>query len=211
MNQPCFNRPIVIMQIAAALLCAFAVSYAQAAHEHHDHHAMHDMATQQPIKHSSASYTIPPIQLVREDGKLVDLVSELDDGRAVMLNFLYTTCTEICPLTSETFSQLQTKLGKDIDKVHLVSISIDPEQDTPATLKKYAKKHKAKSQWNFYTGTVDASLVAQKAFDAYRGDKMNHVPTTYVRASPGKLWLRIDGFASPDELLSSYKELTTAK
>jgi protein SCO1/2 len=93
----------------------------------------------------------------------------------------------------------------------MVSISIDPEQDTPATLKKYAQKYKAKSQWNFYTGSVAASVEAQKAFDAYRGDKMNHVPVTYLRAAPDKPWLRIDGFVSPDELLRSYQELTSGK
>jgi protein SCO1/2 len=93
----------------------------------------------------------------------------------------------------------------------MVSVSIDPEQDTPASLKKYAKKYKAKSQWNFYTGTVAASIEAQKAFGAYRGDKMNHVPATYLRVASGQPWLRIDGFASPDELLRSYQELSLVK
>lgn len=181
------------------------------AHENHDHHAMQDMATKQEIKRSTASYTLPAIQLVREDGKAVDLAHELEDGRAVVLNFVYTTCTEICPLTSETFSKFQAKLGKGRDKIHMASISIDPEQDTPASLKKYAQKYKAKSQWNFYTGTVAASVEAQKAFDAYRGDKMNHVPVTYLRAAPDQPWLRIDGFVSPDELLRSYQKLISAK
>ncbi len=181
------------------------------ASENHDHHMMHDMANQQPIKLTTVSYDIPPIQLMRDDGKSVDLAGELGDGRAVVLNFFYSTCTEICPLTSETFSKFQAKLGKNRDKVHMVSISIDPEQDTPASLRKHAKKYKAKSQWNFYTGTVAASVEAQKSFQAYNGDKMNHVPTTYLRAAPGKPWLRIDGFASPDELLRSYKELILAK
>lgn len=181
------------------------------AHENHDHHMMHDMANKQPIKLTTVSYDIPAIQLMRDDGKSVDLAGELGDGRAVVLNFFYSTCTEICPLTSETFSKFQAKLGKNRDKVHMLSISIDPEQDTPASLRKYAKKYKAKSQWNFYTGTVAASVEAQKSFQAYNGDKMNHVPTTYLRAAPGKPWLRIDGFASPDELLHSYKELISAK
>jgi protein SCO1 len=181
------------------------------AHEDHSHHAMQDMATKQELKRATVNYTLPTTKLVREDGKEIILSEELNDGRAVVLSFVYTTCTEICPLTSETFSKFQTKLGKSRDKVHMVSISIDPEQDTPATLKKYAKKYQAKSQWNFYTGTVAASVETQKAFDAYRGDKMNHVPVTYLRAAPDKPWLRIDGFVSPDELLRSYQELTSGK
>lgn len=206
MSQSLFKRSTIF---AAALLSVFAIS-SPYAHEGHDHHAM-DMATKQPIKFSTASYTIPSVQLVREDGKAVDLASEIDDGRAVVLNFVFTSCTDVCPLTSETFSKFQTKLGKSIDKVHIITISIDPEQDTPATLKKYAQKYKAKSQWNFYTGTIAASIEAQKAFQAYNGDKMNHVPATYLRAEPGKPWQRIDGLVSPDELLKSYQELTTEK
>jgi protein SCO1/2 len=206
MSKPSLNR---FALITAVLLPVFTMSCAQA-HEGHDHHAM-EMEAKKPIKLSTASYTIPSVKLVREDGKSADFAGELNDDRAVILNFVYTSCTEICPLTSETFTQLQDKLGKGIDKVHMVSISIDPEQDTPATLKKFAKKYKAKSQWNFYTGTVAASVEVQKAFDAYRGDKMNHVPATYLRASPDMPWLRIDGFASSDELLSAYKELTAAK
>ena len=178
---------------------------------HVHHHMMQDIGTKQAVKRTTVSYSIPQLTLMRSDNKAVELAQELDDGRPVVLNFIYTSCTEICPLTSETFSKFQALLGKGRDKVHLVSISIDPEQDTPAVLRKYAQKYHAGSQWNFYTGTVGASVAAQKAFDAYRGDKMNHVPLTYLRAAPGKPWLRIDGFASPDELLHDYTELLSAK
>lgn len=178
---------------------------------HVHHHMMQDIGTKQAVKRTTVSYSIPQLTLTRSDNKTVELAQELDDGRPVVLNFIYTSCTEICPLTSETFSKFQALLSKNRDKVHLVSISIDPEQDTPAVLRKYAQKYHAGSQWNFYTGTVGASVAAQKAFDAYRGDKMNHVPLTYLRAAPGKPWLRIDGFASPDELLHDYTELVSAK
>lgn len=202
-----------LVQVAMFILLGAATPVIQSAyaHEDHSHHMMQDMATKQEIKHTTVSYTIPSIKLVRDDGKTVDFSQELNDGRAVVMNFIYTTCTEICPLTSETFSKFQAKLGKSLNKVHMVSVSIDPEQDTPKSLRKYAKKYKAESNWNFYTGTVGASVATQKAFDAYRGDKMNHVPATYLRSAPDKPWLRIDGFASPDELLRAYQELTSVK
>lgn len=188
----------------------FVTQFANA-HEDHSQHVMQDTGTKQEIKRTTIDYSIPSIKLVRDDGKSVDLAEELSDARPLLVNFLYTTCTEICPLTAQIFSEFQTKLGKSRNKVHMLSISIDPEQDTPASLRKFAKKYKAKSQWNFYTGSASASVEAQKAFDAYRGDKMNHVPVTYLRAAPGKPWLRIDGFASADELLRSYKELVSTK
>jgi protein SCO1/2 len=87
-----------------------------------------------------------------------------------------------------------------------MSISIDPEEDTPARLREYAQKFHAGPEWQHYTGTVEASLAAQRAFNAWRGDKMSHTPLTLVRAAPGQPWLRIEGFVTPTELLKLYRK-----
>lgn len=175
------------------------------AHEQHEHH--HQMASQPaPVARSEVNYQIPDVTVVREDGKKVSFVKEMDDGRPVMVNFIYASCSAICPVLSHVFAKVQTKLGANAKKVHMVSISIDPENDTPAKLVEYAKKFKAGAQWNHYTGTLETSIAIQKAFDAYRGDKMNHTPLTLIRGAPGKPWVRLDGFASPDGVI---KELNT--
>jgi len=173
-------------------------------HAHH-HHMMSD------IMRSTVDYTPPAVSLVRADGKAVSLINELNDGRPVILTFIYTTCTSICPMISQTLSQLQSDLGSDRDKVHMMSISIDPEQDTPARLTAYARKYGAGPEWQHYTGTVAASIETQRAFDVYRGDKMNHNPVMFLRAAPGRPWLRIDGFATVAELLGAYHELVASK
>ncbi|WP_410838113.1 SCO family protein [Paraburkholderia sp. SIMBA_030] len=173
-----------------------------AMHMHMHHHDMTAGTT-----HSTVEYTLPAVTLIRDDGKAVSLVDELNDGRPVILTFIYTTCTTICPMVSQTFEELQGKLGVDRDKVHLVSISIDPEQDTPVRLRAYAARFDAGPEWQHYTGTVEASIAAQRAFNVYRGDKMNHTPVAFFRAAPGKPWLRIDGLATPAELLNAYHEV----
>lgn len=176
------------------------------AQEGSDPHAMHhQMMTRSDINRSVNNYTIPEVKLVREDGKTVSLPDELNDGRPVVMNFIYTTCTTICPLMSQTLERLQGMLGADRDKVHLVSISIDPEADTPARLAAYARRHHAGPEWQHYTGTVQASAEAQRAFDVYRGDKMSHTPVTLVRLAVGKPWIRFDGFASADDLLKEIR------
>jgi protein SCO1/2 len=152
-------------------------------------------------------YTVPTVQLVRDDGKVVSLPEEMDDGRPVVLNFIFTTCSSICPLTSQVFAQFQQRLGADSDQVHLMSISVDPEEDTPARLREYAHKFHAGPGWHHYTGTMEASLAAQRAFNVWRGDKMSHTPVTFVRFAPGNPWLRIDGFVTADELLQRYQQL----
>jgi protein SCO1/2 len=177
--------------------------------DHSQHH--HDHAAMAPggVKRSEVKYILPAgVTLVRQDGKKVDLLTEMDSGKPVILNFIYTSCTAICPVTTQVFAQLQEKLGSERNKVNMVSISIDPEYDTPARLLEYRKKYGATEQWQHLTGTAEASVAAQKAFDAYRGDKMNHIPLTFLRGAPGQPWVRLDGFASPDEVLSEYRNLT---
>ena len=156
---------------------------------------------------SPAQYAIPDVRLVRDDGKAVSLPEEMNDGRPVVLNFIYTSCSTICPLMSQTLAQFDHELGADRERVHLMSISIDPEQDTVARLHAYAQKFHAGPEWQHYTGTAQASLAAQRAFNVFRGDKMGHSSVTLVRAAPGTPWLRIEGFVTPGELLQQYHHL----
>ena len=159
------------------------------------------------VTRSTVNYQAPAVMLVREDGKRVSLPQELDDGRPVLLNFIFTTCSSTCPLTSRTLEEFQRKLASTAARVHLMSISIDPEQDTPARLSEYARKFHAGPDWQYYTGTLTASIAAQRAFDVYRGEKMSHSPVTLLRSAPGKPWLRIEGFVTPDELMDDYQKL----
>jgi protein SCO1/2 len=160
---------------------------------------------------STVRYAVPEVILVRDDGKRISLPQEMNDGRPVVLNFIFTSCGSICPLMSQIFAQFQRKLGPEAGHVHLMSISTDPEQDTPARLTEYANQFGAGPEWRHYTGTLDASLAAQRAFDVYRGDKMSHAPVTLLRAAPGEPWRRIDGFVTPDELLHEYRQLLVAQ
>jgi protein SCO1 len=170
-----------------------------------------DPATADRVVTTTADYMVPNIRLVRDDGTTVSLAEEMNDGRAVVLNFIFTTCSSFCPLSSQTFAQFQRKLGADRGRVHLMSISIDPEQDTPARLREYARKYHAGPGWQHYTGTLEASRAAQRAFGAYQGDKMSHAPLTLVRSADGRSWRRIEGFVTPDELLSEYHQALASK
>ena len=154
---------------------------------------------------SASHYFVPPVRLVRDDGKVVLLPEEMNDGRPVVLNFIFTTCSSTCPLMSQTFAQFDSELGADRERVHLMSISTDPEEDTPARLREYAQKFHAGPEWQHYTGTLEASIAAQRAFNVWRGDKMSHTPITLLRAAPGTPWLRIEGFVTPAELLQLYR------
>jgi protein SCO1/2 len=156
---------------------------------------------------SIESVTVPDITLLRMDGRRVSLRDELGANKPVMLNFIFTTCTTICPVMSATFSQVQAELGEERDGVRMVSISIDPEHDTPARLREYASRHEASDDWHFLTGSVEQIDAVQQAFKAYRGSKFNHAPLTFLRAPGDSRWIRIEGLVRAEVLLEEYERL----
>jgi protein SCO1 len=188
---------------AALLLLAASGGFA--------HDADEASAAANDVTRSMRKYPVPAVNLVRDDDKVVSLPDEMNDGRPVVLNFIFTTCTSICPLMSSVLAQFDRRLGPDSDKVHLMSISIDPEQDTPARLREYAGKFHPGRAWQHYTGTLEASIAAQRAFDVYRGAKMSHNVVTLMRAAPGKPWLRIEGFVTADDLVRDYRKLVASR
>jgi protein SCO1/2 len=156
---------------------------------------------------SVRSYTIPDVVLRDADARPVRLRELLATDDPVMLNFIFTTCSTICPVMVRVFADVPPRLGVAARDLRMISISIDPENDTPAKLKSYSKDFGEGLRWRFLTGRVEDIKSVQLAFDTYRGDKMAHEPLTLMRQSRGKAWVRIDGFASPDELASEYRRM----
>ena len=98
----------------------------------------------------------PAFTLTSQDGAAVSLASFR--GKVVALTFIYTECPDICPLLTQKMAQVQDELGADFGKkIAFVSISLDPEHDTPDLLKDYAQFWGAKPEgWTFLTGAPEA-------------------------------------------------------
>jgi protein SCO1/2 len=181
--------------------------------EHMDHSKhMQSMEKRGSITSTVVTYRVPDVMLVDENGKQVRLRELLDGHNPIMLNFIFTTCTTICPVMTSTFHQVQEKLGKNRKDVRMVSISIDPENDTPGKLKEYAAKNMAGTQWKFLTGTVESSVAVQKAFDTFAGEKMNHKPLAFIKAKGSdSQWVRVEGLAEAGQILNEYDKLAANK
>ncbi len=211
MNHPTIRVSAARVGIAlgALLLASLAARPGALAEESdgagHDAHAHHHHPAPAGVQRSEVSYQIPDVTLVDQEGRRISLRELLSTDKPVLANFIFTTCTAICPVMSATFAQVQQGLDGDQDKVKMVSVSIDPEQDTPAALAGYAKRFGAGPQWVFLTGSLEDSIRVQKAFDAYRGDKMNHAPLTLLRTAAGANWVRFDGFASAADLVTELR------
>ena len=162
-------------------------------------------------RRSERRYAVPDVTLVDEAGRTVRLRELLAGDEPVMVNFIFTTCQVICPVMSRIFAGVQRELGGEAARVRLVSISIDPEQDTPERLRAYAARFGAGPGWTFLTGRIQDVVAVERAFDAYLGDKMNHRPVTLLRQRQDRPWVRLDGVASPADLAREYHQQVASR
>jgi protein SCO1/2 len=173
----------------------------------HDHAAHQAMMQQRTYTRSIRAYDVPEVSLIDQHGREVLLPDLLQSPEPVALNFIFTTCTTICPVMTATFAHMRDTLGPDASGLRTVSISIDPEYDTPAVLKQYAARHGDAPDWLFLTGDAQRIVQVQKAFDAYTGSKVNHRPLTLFKGRGSQDWVRIDGLAGGSELAAEYQKL----
>jgi protein SCO1/2 len=157
---------------------------------------------QETIRH----YSFPDVTLTDMNGGRVRLQTALRDPAPLVLEFMYTTCSGVCPITSALLAQAQSELAIGHPDVRVWSISIDPDADTPDRLQLYAQLYAAGPNWRFFTGALDDIVTLQAAFDAYRGNKMRHEPLIFIRAHDDQ-WVRVNGLPSAAELVDEFRRV----
>ncbi len=187
----------------------FFYSTAVTAHPAQGHAAQMVRVDAVGYKRSVKTYTIPDVVLTDYDNRSVRLRDLLASSDPVMMNFIFTTCSTVCPVTTKVLSEVPPRLGGDSRRLRMISLSIDPENDTPLQLKAYARSFEAGERWKFLTGNTQDVKTVLMALDSYRGDKMNHEPVTLMRQASTNAWVRIDGFATPDELVREFRKVVT--
>ncbi len=157
-----------------------------------------------------ADYTIPDVLMIDRVGRNTGLRETIDYGGPVMLQFIFATCSSICPILSSCLSVAQPELDRLTNGVYrLISISIDPEQDRPEILNAYAERFKAGKNWYFLTGKQADVENILKAFDAsFAGNnKMFHNSLTFMRPRIGEKWTRIEGLLGKNNIIEEYKTM----
>jgi len=157
-------------------------------------------------KSVQAFHQIPNIELVTMNGQKIKFSQLVYSGQPVILDFIFASCPTFCPLLSATFAKAQQLAADEDIKPKFISITIDPENDTPKKLKAYAEKFHAGPDWHFLTGEFDQITALQQAFSAFYGDKISHRALIFVNSGqPGSDWLRLEGFSSASNLLAEYR------
>jgi protein SCO1 len=165
----------------------------------------------------------PKFSLTDQSGAAFD--SQALNGRAVLVDFVYTHCTDACPLLSATFQQAQRKLsdtGLLGSRVVLLSVSVDPEHDTPSVLAEYGQQFKADAaSWRFLTGDWDAvydlltglKLAVKPSrplagAPAPGGTELSHTTRIVLIDALGQVRAYIDGQdATPDDLVKAARSV----
>lgn len=137
----------------------------------------------------------PNVELITQNGKKVRFYDDLIKGKVVALELIYTTCKYNCPLETARLVQLQKQLGDHMGKdIFFISITIDPEHDTPEVLKAYAEKYKVGPGWTFLTGKeADIKLISKKlGLDKLPtgNDPDGHTPSLLIGNEATGIWMR---------------------
>jgi protein SCO1/2 len=179
-----------------------------------DPHARHRMMAQD-AKHSEPtrdSITLPDTMLVNQNGESVRLDSDIVAGRIAVIDFVYTSCTTVCPVLSAILGQVQRSLDdRLVSEIMLVSISVDPVRDTPARLKAYAGKFRAAEGWVWLTGDKQAVDSVLKDLGAYTPNFEDHPSMILVGDASSGEWSRFLGFPRAGQIVAKVDELTTAR
>ena len=201
-----------VKNFIVALLFGFSFSALAIAQNNSNTELQLAQTTQESKKYKTefSEYTIPDLTLINHNAQSVSLQELLAEDKPIVLNFIFTSCPTICPVLTSTFAKLQSSLQTHHPKVQMISVSIDPEHDTPTVLHDYAEKFKANDNWAFITGNTKDIESLQKSFESFRGDKMSHVPVYFMRAATSKKWLRIEGFPSIKNMINEYRQLNPA-
>src|SRR5499426_2469608 len=95
----------------------------------------------------------PNLPVVTQEGKTLHFYDDLLKGKIVVINFIYTSCQDICPVATARLAQVEDKLGEKVGRdIFFISMTVDPERDTPERLNAYAKAFSAGPGWTFVTG-----------------------------------------------------------
>jgi protein SCO1/2 len=144
-------------------------------------------------------------------GEGVRFADALGDG-VVVIDFVFTSCTTICPVLSATFAQVQERLGPRLgSEVRLLSLTLDPARDTPDRLAAYAAKHGAKPGWAWLTGDADQMKSVLQGLGGWTPDFTRHPPAVLVGDPARGVWTRINGFVDPAQIVARVDELLAAR
>lgn len=215
-------RGFLVASMMSPLLMMSGPSYAQHVHQDSSNHVDHSshMGHSDHAEHKArmkevsgmvaepADVRLSDALVLDQAGTKLELESEVLNENIVVVDFIFTTCTTICPVTTALLAATKRDYP-ELAGTKYVSISIDPNTDTPARLTQFAQKHKA--DWTFLTGKkaiIDQVLLDM---DAYSTNPEDHAPMILVGDASTGEFVRLFGLPRGDEIKSHVERLELAR
>lgn len=215
LHRPAALAAALVLAAAPAALAQHGGHGDHAGHgDHGDHaghaadpHAAHRAMARQGagggtgVTHLDHAMSIPDVAVVDQTGAERHFYRDLVAGKTVAVNFVFTTCTTICPPMGANFARLRRELGADAGRdLHLISVSVDPTTDTPERLAAWAEKFGAGEGWTLVTGERAEITRLLKALEVFTPDVDQHSPVVLIGNDEAGSWTRAYGLAPPAKL-----------
>ncbi len=164
------------------------------------------------VKDDERPLVVPDLPVLDQDGRTLRFHSDLVKDKVVAINFIFTTCGNICPALGAIFGKLQDELGAQLGRdVHLISVSIDPVTDTPERLKAWAAQFGARPGWTLVTGDKLPLDELGRALGGVGGARNDHPAMVLLGDAASGRWRRAYGFTPPADLARLARELLGAR
>jgi protein SCO1 len=158
-------------------------------------------ATTNGTENAAAKY-FTDIQLVDQNGEKLRFYSDLLQGKTVIINSFFATCQGSCLPMTRNLEKVQEALGDRLGKdARIISISVDPDVDTPAELKAFSKKFHARPGWYFLTGSKENVEFVLKKLGQFVEDKNDHLNIFIIGNERTGLWKKAFGLAKSEEIV----------
>ena len=169
-------------------------------------------ATAQQPALSPAEKYFSDVELINQDGQKVRFYSDVLKNKVVIINAFFSTCTSVCPPMSRNLEKIQDALGDRLGKdAFLVSISVDPENDTPTRLKEYSRRFHARPGWMFLTGKKENVDWALYKLGQYVETKGDHSTVVIIGNEAKGLWKKALGLAKSEALVRIVEDVINDK
>lgn len=156
-------------------------------------------ATTQGSHEAAAREYFTDLELVNQNGETVRFYTDVLKDRVVLINFVYTHCQDACPLITRKLRTARDMLDEAVSaRVYFISISIDPEHDTPAALQEFATKFNvAVDNWVFLTGDKDKVNHIVKKLGQFTPEVEEHSTLLLAGNVRDRHWVKIPPTVPP--------------
>lgn len=145
------------------------------------------------------------VELHDQYGKSLRLYSDLMKGKIVVINPFFIECTGTCPVMNAKMEELQAHVGDRLGRdVVFISITVDPENDTPEKLKAYADRFHAGPGWHFLSGSPENVRLALTKLGQYVAVREQHKTILVMGNLRTRLWKKVNGLATPEEIIKAF-------